>query len=330
VDPWETLDHPNDTTLRLAQEAMKLGIDNSICEVTSIRFEHGQVLLDARKIKAIAPDRSKAGFKLSAPKTLPPAAFTQLHFRTDPPVDLSYIHPVQLLLLGLERILGPSGPQRLLNPAAVLLMGNEKLETSLIPELMPPTVASSQWDVLASFGKTQKKTVLKPLHQAQSKGVELLEWNSPAKVRKARRALEKATENFTRPVVLQKFLKGIKNGETRLWFLDGDLLASARKLPLKNDFRVNIDRGSRLVPHPLNAYERDAAKKIGAHLKQRKIRLAAVDLIDGYVTDFNFTSPGLIVQMEKILEQNLAKAILEKLRKAGEPVKNLQSEPPLT
>jgi glutathione synthase len=316
VDPWDSLDHPNDTTLRLAQAALSLSIENSICEVSSIRFEGGRVLLDARSLRAVSPERPKSGFKLGPKKASTPAEFTQLHFRTDPPVDLAYIHPVQLLLLGLESELGPSGSARLVNPPSALLMGNEKLETSLIPELMPPTAASSDWTILAKFGRRQKKTVLKPLHQAQSKGVELLEWNSPEALAKNRALIESATEQFTRPVLLQKFLKGIENGETRLWFLDGQLLAHARKLPLQNDFRVNIDRGSRLAPHELGPKEKRAARKIGRHLKKRKIRLAAVDLIDGYVTDFNFTSPGLIVQMEKILGRNLAPTIIQTLARA--------------
>jgi glutathione synthase/RimK-type ligase-like ATP-grasp enzyme len=81
-------------------------------------------------------------------------------------------------------------------------------------------------------------------------------------------------------------------------------------LPLKGDFRVNIDGGSLLQKTFLNSKEQDAARKIGKYLKSAKIRLAAVDLIDCMITDFNFTSPGLITQIEKLLGQNLAKPII--------------------
>jgi glutathione synthase len=153
------------------------------------------------------------------------------------------------------------------------------------------------------------------LHQAQSKGIELLDWQSEGGVTLARKALETATENFERPVVLQRYLAGIAKGEQRLWFVDGELLACVRKLPMPKDFRVDMDRGSRLAPTELTTPERKAATRIARHLKTHRIRLAAVDLIEGYVTDFNFTSPGLIPQMEGVLGENLARPIIKALMK---------------
>lgn len=315
TDPWETLSHAQDTTLRLAQEALKLGFKNYWCDFRSIRWQQNRVLLTAREILAIAPLREKNGIDLGPTQELEPAHFSQIHYRTDPPVDLAYIHPLQLLSLGLEKALGKKGLERLINPPSVLLMANEKLEAGLISSLMPPTLATSQWEHLLEFGRAQQKTVLKPLHEAQSHGVELLDWSTNSSVKKAQKMLDQATFHFTRPVILQKYLKGILKGETRLWFLDGKLIAHARKLPLRGDFRVNIDRGSGLARQELTLSDKNASKKIGRHLRQKNIRLAAIDLIDGYVTDFNLTSPGLIVQMEQILQKNLASFIIRALTK---------------
>jgi len=313
TDPWETLSHAQDTTLRLAQEALQLRFKNYWCDVRSIRWQQNHVILTAREILSIAPDRSKKGFHLGSPQEMEPSHFSQIHYRTDPPLDLAYIHPLQLLSLGLQKNLGNKGPERIINPPSVLLMANEKLEAGLLSSLMPPTVATSQWEHLLQLGLSEKKTVLKPMNEAQSHGVELLDWSTNAGIKKAQKILDQVTHHFTRPVILQKYLKGILKGETRLWFLDGKLLAHARKLPLRGDFRVNIDRGSGLARQGLTSQDKSAAKKIGRHLHQREIRLAAIDLIDGYVTDFNFTSPGLIVQMEQVLEKNLALAIIRSL-----------------
>ncbi len=154
---------------------------------------------------------------------------------------------------------------------------------------------------------------MKPLHLAQSLGVELLDWRTLEGAHQAEKLLRETSKDFTLPVLLQKYLEGILEGETRLWFLDGGLLAKVKKLPLQNDFRVNIDRGSRLAPTELTPQEKLQIEKISQHLKKWKIRLAAVDLIEGWVTDFNFTSPGLITQMEIVLGENLAKKIVTQL-----------------
>jgi glutathione synthase len=315
TDPWDTLDHSRDTTLRLAQEALSLGIENHWCDVRSIRWENGQVFLDAFEIESMGDDRAESSIQLGEKTTYSPLDFQSLQYRTDPPVDLAYQHPLQLLHLAVQSESRAIKRPEIVNPVSALMLANEKLEAGLLKGLLPPTVVSSQWEPLERFGKREKKTVLKPLHLAQSKGVELLDWTTSAAISHARQVIEDATGKYERPVLLQRYLPGISKGETRLWILDGKLLACARKLPLKNDFRVNIDQGSRLAAHTIGTYEKKAAALIGKRLRALGVRLAAVDLIEGYATDFNVTSPGLITQMEQVLGKNLARPIIHALAK---------------
>jgi hypothetical protein len=62
-----------------------------------------------------------------------------------------------------------------------------------------------------------------------------------------------------------------------------------------------------------------AAAAVGKLLRKEKILWAAVDLIDGKVTDFNFTSPGLLVAMEDLLGENLAEKALKPVLLKLEP-----------
>lgn len=299
TDPWDTLEHASDTTLRLAAEAGLLGVRNDWCDVRSIRWEEGRVCLSAQRLSTLG-----GKFTRSEPTLRSPGDYSLLQYRTDPPVDFSYIHPLQLLCLD------ETARKRIVNPPSALLMANEKLQGGLLGDLVPPTVVSSQRDTLEAFGRREGKAVLKPLHEAQSKGVKLLDFTRPSAAKASRLELRSASHGFMQPVLLQRFLPGISEGEVRLWFLDGKLLACARKLPLPGDFRVDIDRGSSLAPHRLTRAERGIAARIGKILRQGAVRLAAVDLIEGLITDFNFTSPGLIIQMERLLGANLARPII--------------------
>ncbi len=305
TDPWETLDHVNDTTLRLIQESIELGFHNDWANVRSMRWDGSKVCVDAVHM-ILRGDRLSHGkiyLKIN------PHEFDQIHYRVDPPVNHAYIHPLQLLLLS-----RPTGRRdrnissKIVNPAKILLISNEKMEAAFLDHLMPPSVISSEKEILLSFIKRHKKAVMKPLHEAQSKGVERLETDSHSMS-----LLKKMTHQFSQPIILQKYLNGIVKGEQRLWFIDGRLLAHAKKIPKTGDFRINMDQGGTLAIAPLSVKEKSASEKIGLWLKARKIRLAAVDLIDGFVTDFNFTSPGLLVQMEKLLKRNLAREIILKL-----------------
>jgi glutathione synthase len=313
TDPWPTLDHPRDTTLRFMEEAWKLGIPQAWCDVKSIRLETHQVLLNASRIRHIEPGRGSAGFEFQESRAISLKQFeeqaTDLHYRTDPPVDQAYLYPLLLLNLGLKASRG----SKVVNPLSVLLSLNEKMEASTLKGLMPPSLVSSQWEPLQEFGKSVGRTVLKPLNEAQSHGIELLDWRTAEGRDDAKTRLMQATQNFSVPVITQRFLEGSSEGETRLWFLDGKLLAYVKKLPVQGDFRVNLDRGSALAPTELSRKEKAISSQISKHLKQLEIRMAAVDLIEGYVTDFNFTSPGLIPQMETLLGENLALSVVKVL-----------------
>ena len=308
TDPWDTLDHSKDTTLRLIEEASQLGVKQSWCNVKSIRLEQGQILMDAHPILEVLSSRGSEDFKLAPAIPTRPSQFSHLHYRTDPPVNEDYLYPLHMLALDLPS----SHPSQVINPLPILLGHNEKMEAFALPDLMPPTLVSCSWESLLSFGKGHSKTVLKPLNEAQSKGIELLQWNDSSSLQHARAQIERLSHGFQTPVLLQAYLEDIHQGETRLWFLDGTLLGCIKKLPLAHDFRVNLDRGSLLEVTSLTQDQEQISKRIGSHLQKLGIRLAAVDLIGRWITDFNFTSPGLITQMEKLLNENLAKKIIQK------------------
>ncbi len=309
TDPWETLDHRRDTTLRLMEEAKLKGLTQFWSNVRSIRLEGGRVLLDAQKVLSIAPERSPESFRFGKAQVLTPSDVTSIHYRTDPPIDLAYLHPLQLLKLGLTG----TRSTELINPASVLFQLNEKFEASKLGKIMPPSLVSSQWQKLLEFGKKERRTVLKPLFEAQSHGIHLLDWSSSDGIHQAKAKIETLSHEFSTPVLLQRYLEEILEGETRLWFLDGELLATAKKLPIPGDFRVDMDHGSLLAPTQLTRKQKRWVTPIAKHLKTHKIRFAAVDLIGDHLTDFNFTSPGLITLMEKSLQRNLAREIINRL-----------------
>ncbi len=310
TDPWETLDHARDTSLRLMEECLNLGVEAWWSEHRSLRAEKGKIFLEARRLKKVASGRQAETFHWGNFQSMEPRRFQRILYRTDPPVDLEYLHPLQLLAAGLEEARG----SELINPASVLFSQGEKLEAVLAGRLAPKSLISADSARLKSFGSQQGRTILKPLHEAQSKGVQLLDFTDEPE--KADEALRSATQGFRRPVVLQEYLPGIvKNGETRLWFLDGKLLAHVKKKPKSGDYRIDMDQGGTLAESTLSPREKNAIPVLARKLKSWRVRLAAVDLIDGKVTDLNFTSPGLLVPMEALLKKNLARTVVKALLK---------------
>ena len=309
TDPWETLDHSNDTSLRLIEESLRQGIPSFWCDLSTIRIDRQKILLTAQKVLKVDSDRSSASFQLSPPAEVAPSKFSVIHYRTDPPVDGHYLHPLQLLA---EDLRGTRS--RIINPPEVLFLLSEKSGAGLPKGWTPETFMGTHPKLLAEFGRRLGRTVAKPPHMAQSQGVELLEWQTPEQEARSLKILGEMTKEFTTPVVLQQFMDAVFEGEKRLWYVNGKLIATILKRPLRDDFRVLVDSGSEILQTELTASEKRRAVELGGYLRKQKIVLAAVDLIGGKISDLNFTSPGLIVQMEKITGKNLAEIIIRTMK----------------
>ncbi len=307
TDPWNTLDHPRDTSLRVMQEARIQGESVHWCDFKTITWNQGRLTAEIRELKN-APDRLDAGsFVFSAPKRSVLSGFSQAFYRPDPPVDLSYLLPLQLMRLAeLERT------TELVNPLESLFSRSEKLECLFDRKLTPATLITVDRAEMESFLKQHGTVVLKPLNTAQSKGVAILRSSRDLHHALASQADLHSTMDL--PQALQAYRPAILDGEKRTWWIDGKLLAFAQKLPKSGESIINMDSGGSVRAAPLTAKEKRALPAISKRLKQSKIRWAAIDLIDGLITDYNFTSPGLIVQMEQVLGENLAKKILNLTR----------------
>lgn len=303
VDPWETLDHERDTTLRLAEEAMLMGAECFITSNRSITLIGGNVEAEISKIEKIERPRVTENIKRSQARWMNLTSFQHIFYRVDPPIDLGYLLPLQLLAKDSPCIHSP--------PSTLFSM-NEKWAPVALKGLFPESIVSSSSEKLLTFIKRHEKVVLKPIYQAQSKGVSVLD-KRKTPFSSLRRQLEIATEAGKLPVILQDYLPGILKGETRLWFSNGRLIASIRKVPKLGESIIDMDQGGRLEKAVLRANEKRAATLVGKYLKKNRILWAAVDLIEGKITDFNHTSPGLIVAMEEILEKNLAREALKSI-----------------
>jgi len=308
VDPWDTLDHERDTTLRLAEEAIEMGFRCALSENRTIGLDHRIPHGETREIVGFRRPRRPGNIQLGEVQWEPLAGFDHIFYRTDPPVDLSYLLPLQILAAAR----GARGKPQIHAAPESLFFLNEKWAAAELGELFPESLVSASIDRLTGFVTSHGKVVLKPLYLAQSKGVEILDTHSFS-LGTIRDRLRLSTDGEKIPVIVQEFLPGISAGETRLWFVDGKLLATVKKIPKSGESIIDMDRGGKLAKTKLSTRNAKGAKKIGVFLRKHHILFAAVDLIDGKITDFNHTSPGLLVAMEELLGENLARRALRTL-----------------
>lgn len=307
TDPWSTLTHDQDTTLRLIQEAIGLGIQTFWSSSDLVLNTESPNTLNvfpclAPLSSSSAPSEAINGIEIQ------PSTLHLIHYRVDPPVDFNYISLVDAIL---ER----DSSARIMSPPDILKFQSEKLPPKELSQYTPRLKAVYlPEDVAAAYAifKSDEFMVTKPLNEAQSKGVK--KTTVPSNVSDFEKWIQIETQNFANPIVVQEFLPQVDEGEVRMWFAAGEFVAALKKFPKSGDFRVLIDEGSKVEAYTLTASEQLAADAVGQMLKKQGVMMAAIDLIGGKISDYNITSPGLLIQLEKVHGgKNFAKIVLEKI-----------------
>jgi glutathione synthetase len=302
TDPWSTLDHSKDTTLRLMHEAIKMGIPTFWSASNTLFSEqfHDKVMI-ADFSKGIPADPESWSCK---PVSL--SIFQQIHYRIDPPVDQHYLE----ILDGL--IQRGANEKQILNPPNLLRHWSEKIPPLDLNHFAPKMIqVSTPDDVTKAKILLQQCSdlVSKPLHLAQSIGVK--KHTTPSTEAEWFQLCKFLTHDFQEKVLLEEFLPEITLGEIRLWFAGQKFIGALKKYPKESDFRVLIDEGSKVEAYILNDQEKKIADEIGRSLQKHGILMAAIDLIGKKICDFNITSPGLLVQLEQVHgNQNFTKEVL--------------------
>jgi glutathione synthase len=283
------------------EEAASERWTNYWCDPGGISIDRGRLVIRAAPLQCIR-ERSSTGVCFGQAQQHDLEEFDSVHVRIDPPISLDYLQTLQLLDFGRSRQYRRR--TTFVNPLEALLGSTSKLEPLRVSDVSPATLISRDWSALCQFGRSCKRTVLKPVHSSQSAGVVHLDWQTASNRDRAREAIETLSNGLSAPVVLQEDLSDDGNNEIRVWLLDGARLAWAVKA-----FRASTDpvelRNTKLTPRQLKTLS-----SLQQHLRRRGIRLAAADMIGDVIVDLNYASPGMLLELEHLTGQNLAHRVI--------------------
>lgn len=307
ADPWAALDHPFDTTARLLGESIARSNVNYWCEHHRVNWEANDVMVRCRRVSRDSGTRQNPSVIFGHMEDKKCSDFDLIMMRVDPPVTRQYADTVQLISTSLER-LGHNPEARIINPPQVLLSHSAKL-LALLSHDTPRTIVSSNVDRLCNFARLEGIAVFKPLRRHQGSGIRLVNMS-----RGKQWVAELAacmTSNGAAAIVAQQYFRNHRKTEKRVWFAEGVVLGACTKRFQSGSFPPRLAKDTPIVTANLSDDEHRTCEQLGAILKKLKVHMAGVDLIDGFVTDVNVISPGLLVEMEQAMGQNLASRILE-------------------
>ena len=208
--------------------------------------------------------------------------------RQDPPFDLAYITATHRL----ERI---QGQTLVVNDPAAVRNAPEKLFVLDYAEFMPPTLITRRLEEARAFHAEHGEVVVKPLYGNAGSAV--------FHVGKTDANLAALTELFGQvwrePFMVQAFLPDVSKGDKRIVLVDGKPAGAVNRLPKAGEIRSNLAVGGTGAATELTPREREICAKLGPELAKRGLLFVGIDVIAGYLTEINVTSPTGIVAIDR-------------------------------
>jgi glutathione synthase len=99
--------------------------------------------------------------------------------------------------------------------------------------------------------------------------------------------------------MVQAFLPDVSKGDKRIVLVDGKVAGAINRLPKDGEIRSNLAAGGRAEATELSAREREICDAMGPELARRGLLFVGIDVIAGYLTEINVTSPTGIVAIDR-------------------------------
>ena len=305
ADPLESFKIKKDSTLAMMRAAQEAGHRLWFCQSRNILWKDDLVVADCQTL--VVKLSSTPWFELGSMESRSLKSFSAALMRTDPPFDIEYLNTSWLLSAAARQ-----GAKVLNDPAAVR-DHSEKLSITEFPELIPPTLVTRDLSAVEEFHQTHHDIVIKPLDGMGGMGV----FRVGSDGLNLASIVETLGENGARTLMAQRFLPEIAQGDKRVLLIGGAVVPfSLARIPQGNEIRGNLAAGGKGVAMPLTETEKRIAERLAPILNQRGLFLVGLDLIGGYLTEINVTSPTCFVEITEQSGFDVSQFFIKALEKA--------------
>jgi len=296
MDPLEKLDLKGDTTFALALEAQNRGHEISFFTPENLILRSNKVFANICKIE-LSSINNKETFRYLEKEINPLTDYNVVMMRQDPPFDLSYITATHILEKLPKSTLVVNNPYEVRNAP-------EKIFVTNFPHLMPKTLITRDIQTIRTFRDEFKDIIIKPLYGNGGQGVFHVLPNDE----NFNSILEMFFEQNKEPLIIQEYLKDVRNGDKRIILLNGEIVGAINRRPQKGESRSNMHVGGKAEKTILTERDKFICKEISQSLKEKELFFVGIDVIGDFITEINVTSPTGIREI-KIHESILIEQI---------------------
>ncbi len=308
IDPLARLIPGHDTSVALMEAAQELGHEVWATQANELSVIDGKtwatlnrVALTSVKIVEGRWEAAQVWYEVEQPTFGPLEAMDAVFMRTDPPVNIPYLYATYLLD-GID-----PAKTLVVNSPKGLRAANEKMYALQFEGSIPETIVSQNKRVIRQFVDKKSAAILKPLGGKAGEGILFLE----AGDRNLNSLVEISTQQGQIPVMIQTYLPEAKDGDKRIILLNGKPIGAVNRIPTGNEFRGNMAVGGRVAKTEITDREYQICAELAPVLQRDGLYFVGIDIIGGYLTEVNVTSPTGIREIDLLDGVNLGKQVIE-------------------
>jgi glutathione synthase len=299
MDPMARVLVDKDTTFAFQLEGQRRGHEQYHCGPEDLFVDRAVPHASARRLTV---ERATPHFRLDEARIAPLTHYDAVFMRKDPPFDMAYVFAAHVLGL-----VDPTATF-VINEPRGLVVANEKLYALNFPSVIPESLVASDHVRLKAFmDELGGEMIVKPLDGCGGAGV----LHVTRSDRNLNALLELSTGEGRRLVMAQRYLPAAREGDKRLIVLDGEPLGAILRVPREDEHRGNIHVGGQVKASPVDDRDREICRTMAPRLRRDGLWFVGLDVIGGYVTEVNVTSPTGVQEIDRLDGTNLEAKVLD-------------------
>jgi len=299
MDPIEQIHPEKDSSFALMLAAQARGMVVYYVHDVDLFIESGRVY--AKRHRVVLRDEAHDWFEIQSSEVAPLAETDAVFMRKDPPFTMDYVYLTHCLDL-----VAAEGTPVINNPQSIRDC-NEKLFTAWFADCCPRTLVTRQTEHLLDFLRQEQQMIVKPLDGMGGAGVFYVQADDVNQ----HSIFAQLTQNGSELIMAQQFIPEIKTGDKRIILINGEPMPYALlRIPTQHEVRANLAAGGRGEVVALTERDQALCNRVGPVLKSKGLLWVGLDVIGGYITEINVTSPTCVREIEAATDLKICEALL--------------------
>jgi glutathione synthase len=308
IDPIHQLDPCHDTSVALMEAAQILGHEVWVTQANLLSVIEGKAWAVLEQVELVPVQliegrywSANPWYKLSQRTTVCLETMDAVFMRTDPPVTVPYLYATYILDYIDQR------KTLVINSPNGIRAANEKMYALQFTEVIPETLVTADKNLIKQFVETKEAAILKPLGNKAGEGILFLQPGD----RNFNSIVELSTLQGRTPVMVQTYLPEAKEGDKRIILLNGEPIGAVNRLSAKGEFRNNMAAGGTVQKTEITPREYEICTSLAKTLSKDGLIFVGIDVIGGYLTEVNVTSPTGVREIDQLNGTCLGQEVIQ-------------------